>query len=698
MTCINKNLKDNQRLINDFSETRVNQMFEKYFPDKNPSYQEFISHPGVVEDLKLLQPKQLNKIGIRYSKFITAENLEQLKSTINRLNKTVKDKTYKLFNIIKVGGSDFYTWGVRMIPGNIKIDEKLEKINSLLENQGLKEGLQWLKQIMPDVEPKLVDGLIDNIANGSYDIINDLITLSKDFANKNVVKEEASHRLFSMLPKEEQEKLLNEGSKKYGIRRGKSTATIKYSQADQNRVNFGLKAVEILQSDKAKQVFEKGEKNKWDLDRILTELQIPKEQKQLILDLGITDREEIISNTQVKPGVAELFESNPELAQSVYKALGFKQFKFESLSKYSNLSDSTLNKKEEAVAFLQSLDGKKLFSPSEMLSRISNADTSRINKGLSDYLNSILEQYQGIYAEESINPYRIEFKEYLKLGDDRDDTIGDLRGYNQAGYKAINLTNAESNNLIKTILHEFVHDIEPYVLFKESKLIKFTKTKGSNTPLTEEELKIGNQLENLRKLVIKHLAEEFKNKKPDSLKNEIERLENGGLITIYGEIKKPTLVYINNLKNELNAVNRLIETNKVEEFIENNKNIFLNSEYNHYGVTNLNEFITEALTNDKFRNLLNEIPYKNTTILSYLFELFQKILGIKKDTVLSEALNLIHELATTKREQLRDFQPTPQQKQQATFMFSEFLDVYLQDFEQVEKILKEEKVIDKKCS
>lgn len=41
---------------------------------------------------------------------------------------------------------------------------------------------------------------------------------------------------------------------------------------------------------------------------------------------------------------------------------------------------------------------------------------------------------------------------------------------------------------------------------------------------------------------------------------------------------------------------------------------------------------------------------------------------------------------------------TPQQKQQATFMFSEFLDVYLQDFEQVEKILKEEKIIDKKCS
>jgi hypothetical protein len=61
-------------------------------------------------------------------------------------------------------------------------------------------------------------------------------------------------------------------------------------------VNYGLKAVNILQSDKAKQVFDKGEKNKWDLNRILTELQIPKEQKQLILDLGKTNREEIITN------------------------------------------------------------------------------------------------------------------------------------------------------------------------------------------------------------------------------------------------------------------------------------------------------------------------------------------------------------------------------------------------------------------
>jgi hypothetical protein len=61
-------------------------------------------------------------------------------------------------------------------------------------------------------------------------------------------------------------------------------------------INYVLKAVDILSSDKAKQVFDKGKKSNWDLNKILTELQIPKEQKQLILDSGLTNREEIITS------------------------------------------------------------------------------------------------------------------------------------------------------------------------------------------------------------------------------------------------------------------------------------------------------------------------------------------------------------------------------------------------------------------
>ena len=67
-------------------------------------------------------------------------------------------------------------------------------------------------------------------------------------------------------------------------------------KSEQSEVAYVLKSVNILQSDKAKQVFEKGNKNKWSLDKILSELQIPKEQKQLILDLNKHNREDIITD------------------------------------------------------------------------------------------------------------------------------------------------------------------------------------------------------------------------------------------------------------------------------------------------------------------------------------------------------------------------------------------------------------------
>ena len=40
-----------------------------------------------------------------------------------------------------------------------------------------------------------------------------------------------------------------------------------------NKVNYGLRSINILQSDKAKEIFSKGEKNNWSLDKILTEVQ-----------------------------------------------------------------------------------------------------------------------------------------------------------------------------------------------------------------------------------------------------------------------------------------------------------------------------------------------------------------------------------------------------------------------------------------
>ncbi len=41
-------------------------------------------------------------------------------------------------------------------------------------------------------------------------------------------------------------------------------------------------------------MFDKGQKAKWSLDKILSELQVPKEQKELISESGLSSREEIM--------------------------------------------------------------------------------------------------------------------------------------------------------------------------------------------------------------------------------------------------------------------------------------------------------------------------------------------------------------------------------------------------------------------
>jgi len=61
-----------------------------------------------------------------------------------------------------------------------------------------------------------------------------------------------------------------------------------------NDVNYTLSAISILSTNKAEQVFTKGKKNGWDLNKVLTELNIPKEQKKIILDSGLSTIDEIL--------------------------------------------------------------------------------------------------------------------------------------------------------------------------------------------------------------------------------------------------------------------------------------------------------------------------------------------------------------------------------------------------------------------
>ncbi len=108
--------------------------------------------------------------------------------------------------------------------------------------------------------------------------------------------------------------------------------TVKHQNPQEdNQINYSLKAVNILSSDKAKQIFEKGKKNNWPLDKILTELQIPKEQKQIILNKNI-ENSNLYNLEQVEKN------ARTYLLKKVFEYLDNKKI----LNKYTNLSLSEL--------------------------------------------------------------------------------------------------------------------------------------------------------------------------------------------------------------------------------------------------------------------------------------------------------------------------------------------------------------------
>ena len=61
-------------------------------------------------------------------------------------------------------------------------------------------------------------------------------------------------------------------------------------------VNYQLKSIDVLSSDRAVQMFGKGKGNGWSLEKILSELQVPKDQIKLILSFNTTDRAEILTD------------------------------------------------------------------------------------------------------------------------------------------------------------------------------------------------------------------------------------------------------------------------------------------------------------------------------------------------------------------------------------------------------------------
>lgn len=99
-------------------------------------------------------------------------------------------------------------------------------------------------------------------------------------------------------------------------------------------IDYTLKSVDILLSDKAKQIFAKGEKANWDLNKILTELAIPKEQKALLLDIGSKDRETLA----LKLAGRYSYSVEVNTAKRMYDDEAHMQYEGDPTSYYSSLT------------------------------------------------------------------------------------------------------------------------------------------------------------------------------------------------------------------------------------------------------------------------------------------------------------------------------------------------------------------------
>ena len=141
---------------------------------------------------------------------------------------------------------------------------------------------------------------------GNEQLYKDYNLLAKDGKVKVIKEKEAS----SWLEKLNRSPYYSFAYRKTGLKEGRIFILPKQEPVEETKpgkpeqltlfapseVNYGLKSVEILSSDKAKQIFSKGEKSGWDLNKILTELQIPKPQKEIIIGLGKTKLDDIITN------------------------------------------------------------------------------------------------------------------------------------------------------------------------------------------------------------------------------------------------------------------------------------------------------------------------------------------------------------------------------------------------------------------
>jgi hypothetical protein len=321
-------------------------------------------------------------------------------------------------------------------------------------------------------------------------------------------------------------------------------------------------------------------------------------------------------NQTIKPGVKELFETDSNLANAVYEALGFE------------IPTTKLQGKQFEYGEPRFFDVVEKLTSGERANLPSSILINKLLKG--EYLPEIKESQIILGLSEA--------------------------GIWRPNIKKIEASGENKSTLAKKIGHELLHSVTSNII------LSYQNLKGT-VDFTDKYYK-----DFIRQGYIKPV---------DLSKSQIEALDN--LVRIRNKV----ISYVEQNKDKIQKQDRGFGT--YDYFIRTN---YTESE------TDLHEFISEVFTNPELINILKEIPTegKKSNLFKDFVDAIAKILGFTNTSILEDIIAYSEEAFFTQP------QITPQQKQQASSLFSEFLDVYLQDYEQVEKILKEENIIQKKCN
>lgn len=426
------------------------------------------------------------------------------------------------------------------------------------------------------------------------------------------------------------------------------------------------------------------------------------------LKQGVVDLNETIN---VKPGVSELFESNPELANAVYEALGFNK-QINEIADTKKV-DEFIKKYKDALPNIK--DGKTLISH---LQTVSNRNTGT-TKQFADLIIKLSKSNKGL--EKLLNNPNL----YAKPNSVGDEGAFHWSLFNNLSVNKIvlELDHFKTNTYDDVFLHELIHNLTTQFIVKDSDLFNqnfYNKVKElysvfdnhleANKKVNEPLLKsTKDDVKNL-----KRLKEYFEFLPSDAIQQELLFGKIGSLSTVK-DVKLDYKSLENKSKQDvIKELERLLsfKESRIQEIEKGDKDYYYFNSKTFKQENVLSEFLATFINDANFREQLKNIDYKNNkSIFQAIIDLISEFIGLtKNDSLYNEfVLNLTNFInnndystiaeQTQKTAYQNRINLLEQQKQQAQQLYSNFLSNFVDNnFDTIIQDLQTKNILDKKCS